>query len=222
MLPYATKNKMVKIAIIEDEFFAADHLKGLIENLGYTVAGVYHSGEDFVEETDWKFDIAIVDVFLSEEMTGLNVAEHIKKHELPFIFLTANKDGATLKKAARLNPKAYISKPFNPNDIEATLEVFALQFTNRIVIRGTHGVEELNPNDILFIKSDGAYIEINTTHKRILQRKLLKEIESELPSNFVRTHRSYIVNRDYIGQRSAIELQIQGHVIPISRNYKDF
>ncbi|MFT6503040.1 MAG: DNA-binding LytR/AlgR family response regulator [Crocinitomicaceae bacterium] len=212
----------VKIVIIEDEFFAADHLKGLVENLGYAVAGVYHSGEDFLAETDWNFDIAIVDVFLSEEMTGLKVAEHIRAHQLPFIFLTANKDGATLTKAARLNPRAYISKPFNPNDIKVTLEIFALQSTATIEIRGAHGVEQVNPNDILYIKSDGAYIEIVTAKKKYLQRKLLKEIELELPQRFVRTHRSFIVNKDYIEQRNAVELRIGDDLIPISRNYKSF
>lgn len=212
----------IKIVIIEDEFFAADHLKDVVENLGYAVAGVFHSGEDFLKLTDWNFDIAIVDIFLSEEMHGLDVAEHMRDHQRPFIFLTANKDSPTLTRAARMNPKAYISKPFNPNDIAVTLAMFVLEQKNTIEIRGSHGKETIRANDILFIKSEGAYIEIQTTRKRILQRKLLKEIELELPENFVRTHRSYIVNKDYIDQRSAVELQIKGHIIPVSRSYKGF
>ncbi|MFT5858865.1 MAG: hypothetical protein ACI865_000959 [Flavobacteriaceae bacterium] len=39
----------IKIVIIEDEFFAADHLSGLLEDFGHKVAGVYHSGEDFLK-----------------------------------------------------------------------------------------------------------------------------------------------------------------------------
>lgn len=211
-----------KIVIIEDEFFAADHLKDVVENLGYAVVGVFHSGEDFLKLTDWNFDIAIVDIFLSEEMLGLDVAEHLRDHQRPFIFLTANKDSPTLTRAARLNPKAYISKPFNPNDIAVTLAMFVMEQEDTIEVRGTHGKEDIRSNDILFIKSEGAYIEIQTTKKRILQRKLLKEIELELPDNFVRTHRSYIVNKDHISQRSASELQIEGHTVPVSRSYKGF
>ena len=48
----------MKLVIIEDEFFAADHLKDVVENLGHAVVGVYHSGEDFLKQTDWNFDIA--------------------------------------------------------------------------------------------------------------------------------------------------------------------
>lgn len=212
----------LKIVIIEDEFFAADHLKTLVEGLGYVVVDVFHSGEDFLKGTDWSFDIAIVDIFLSEDMLGLDVAKHLQERQRPFIFLTANKDELTLKRAALLSPKAYISKPFNPNDVAVALEVFALQQVDNLELRGTHGIEEISPNDILFIKSNGAYIEIQTLEKKILQRKLLKEIEEELPENFVRTHRSFIVNRTYIDQRSAAELKVKGHVIPISRSYKNF
>ncbi len=213
---------MIKITIVEDEFFAAEHLKGLFEGLGYSVVGVHHSGEDFLRETNWDFDIAFVDVFLSEEMTGLDVAKHIGDRQLPFIFLTANRDGETLTKAARLNPRAYISKPFNVNDVKGALEIFAIQHAVSIEVKGAHGREEVNPNDILYIKSDGAYIEIITRKKKYLERKLLKEIELELPRNFARTHRSFIVNKDYIDQRGASELKVGDYLIPVSRNYKGF
>jgi DNA-binding LytR/AlgR family response regulator len=212
----------LKMVIIEDEFFAADHLAGLVEKLGYDVKGIYHSGESFLNETDWDFDAAIVDIFLSEEMLGLDVAVHIQEHNRPFIFLTANKDPITLKRAARLNPKAYISKPFNENDIAASLQIIDAQRTEKISVKSSSGVQEINPNDILFIKSDGSYIEIQTSKKKFVQRKLLKEIEAELPSNFVRSHRSYIVNIDYIERKSSDELIILGHSIPVSRGHHRF
>lgn len=212
----------LKVVIIEDEFFAADHLASLIGKLGYEVKGVFHSGESFLSETDWNFDAAIVDIFLSEDMLGLEVAQHIQEHNRPFIFLTANKDQVTLKRAAQLNPKAYISKPFNENDIVAALQIIDAQRTSNIVVKGSGGATEIHPNDIIFVKSDGSYIEIQTSRKKYVQRKLLKEIEVELPANFVRSHRSYIVNVDYIEQKSSDELIVMGHTIPVSRGHHRF
>jgi len=212
----------LKTVIIEDEFFAADHLSGLISSLGYEVKGVFHSGESFLRETDWDFDMAIVDIFLSEEMLGLEVAQHIQKHNRPFIFLTANKDHVTLKKAARLSPKAYISKPFNENDIAAAMEIIASERTESIKVKGAFGSQEIHPNDIIFIKSDGSYIEIQTTSRKFVQRKLLKEIELELPANFVRSHRSYIVNLDYVQEKRSDEIIANGHNIPVSRGHHRF
>lgn len=212
----------MRIVILEDEFFVADHLREMVAQQGYDVVGVYHSGEDFLEETDWNIDVALVDIFLSGKILGLDVAGKFQEKEIPFIFLTANKDLAILKKAAFLSPKAYLSKPFNENDVIAALEIVSLEIPSKILLRGHHGVEEIDPKQIIFIKSDGAYIQVQTTKKQIVQRKLLKEIELELPDNFIRTHRSYIVNKYYITQRKSSELQLGEYVIPISKSYRGF
>lgn len=212
----------MRIVILEDEFFVADHLREMVTEQNYDVVGIYHSGEDFLNETDWNIDIALVDIFLSGKILGLDVAAILQEKKIPFIFLTANKDLAILKKAAFLSPKAYLSKPFNENDVIAALEIVSLEIPEKIKLRGNHGVEEIDPKDIIFIKSDGAYIQIQTAKRQITQRKLLKEIEVELPDNFVRTHRSYIVNKDYISQKKSTELHAGGHIIPISKSYKGF
>lgn len=209
----------LRTVIIEDEFFAADHLAGLINRLGYEVKGVFHSGESFLQETDWDFDMAIIDIFLSDHMLGLDVARHMQERKKPFIFLTANKDQITLKKAALLNPKAYISKPFNENDIAATLAIIHAQSADRIKVKSATGSKDIHPNDIIYIKSDGSYIEIQTTQKKYVQRKLLKEIETELPENFARIHRSYIANMDYLEEKRTDEIVVGGYAIPVSRGY---
>lgn len=120
-----------KIIIIEDEFFVASHLRQFISELGYQVVGIYHSGEDFFKETDWQFDAAILDIFLAEELTGIDVAKEMKVKGKPFIFLTANQDSLTLKSAAKLSPSAYISKPFQNNDIDAALTILSFKNENK-------------------------------------------------------------------------------------------
>lgn len=214
--------RKIRVVIIEDEFFAAQHLSDVITRFGYWVVGVYHSGEEFLAETDWNFDAAVVDIFLSGEITGLGVAEKLKDRRKPFLFLTANQDERTLKDAARLAPTAYISKPFKNNDVSAALEIISHQLAPMLQLRGTHGVEEINPNDIIYIQSDGAYIEIHTLNTFIVQRKLLKDIADELPNAFIRVHRSYLVNCNFIEQRTATHLIVRGNrEIPISRGYKE-
>jgi len=211
----------IQVTIIEDEFFAADHLSELVTSLGYEVRGVFHSGEEFLKLTDWQFDVAIVDIFLSEELSGLDIGAQLKERLKPFIFLTANKDNITLREAARLNPKAYISKPFQANDVAAALQIISFGLPKKLEIRGNHGKGSLSTSDILFIKSDGVYVEIHTRKGSIVQRKLLKEIVDELPENFIRVHRSYLINKDYIEQRQPNQVIVHGHHIPISRNYKE-
>lgn len=211
---------MIRVIIVEDEFFAADELKDLISELGFYVTGVYHSGEQFFRETNWEFDIALLDIFLSHKMTGIDVAKKLKDRHKPFIFLTANKDRETLRAAAGLIPQAYLSKPFNPNDVAAILQIVSYQLMPKLELKGRHHLNAINPNDIFYIKSDDVYIDIHTHNGIIVQRKLLKEIVKELPDNFVRVHRSYIVNKNYIEQRKSRELVVRGEIIPLSRTYK--
>lgn len=208
-----------KIIIIEDEFFAANHISDLVTSLGFWVVGVYHSGEEFLKQTDWDFDAAIVDIFLSKKMTGIDVAEYLKERQKPFIFLTANQETKTLKAAAHLSPKAYISKPFKPNDIVAALEIISHNLSPKLQIRGSRGIEFISADQILFIKGDGAYVEIHTKEGMTLQRKLLKEIENELPKFFIRVHRSYLINKNYIDQKTSSCLTINEIEIPISRSF---
>ena len=124
-----------RLIIIEDEFFAANHLKDVVTDYGYWVVDMYESGEAFLKADSWEFDAAIVDIFLAEKLTGLDVAEHLVKRQKPFIFLTANQDSQTLKQAARLFPKAYISKPFKVNDVVAALEIIGQSLATKITIR---------------------------------------------------------------------------------------
>jgi len=213
--------RRIRVIIIEDEFFVANHLKDLVEQLGFSVVGVYYSGEQFLRTTDWQFDAAVVDIFLSQEMTGLDVAVHLNERQIPFLFLTANKDSRTLNLASKLQPRAYLSKPFNPNDVSAALQMISFESSPLIEVRSAHGIEGINANAIYYIKSDGAYIELHTDQGRIIQRKLLKEIGSTLPDFFVRVHRSYIVNTHYLEQRSSSSVVVHGTVIPISKGFRE-
>jgi DNA-binding NarL/FixJ family response regulator len=116
-----------KVIIIEDELFVVMQLSKLINSLGYKVVGTYHSGEDFLAETDWDFEIALVDIFLAERLTGIEVAKVLKKKQKPFIFLTANQDTKTIHIAAALAPEAYLSKPFQVVEVEAALTILRLK-----------------------------------------------------------------------------------------------
>jgi DNA-binding NarL/FixJ family response regulator len=116
-----------KIIIIEDELFVQLHLTKVIKSLGYKVVATYHSTEDFLEDTNWDFDLALVDVFLSDKLTGIDAAKEIRKKQKPFIFLTANQDSETILEAAKLAPTAYLTKPFIEAEIEAALTILKLK-----------------------------------------------------------------------------------------------
>lgn len=75
--------------------------------------------------------------------------------------------------------------------------------------------------ELIFVKSDGHYLNLHTNTKKEFVRGKISEIQTQLPPNFVKCHRSYIVNRNYIKQFSSTEVfMVNGEVIPLSRGFK--
>lgn len=76
--------------------------------------------------------------------------------------------------------------------------------------------------DLHFVKSDGNYVEFHSISKKTLEREKLKEVLEKLPPNFVRVHRSYIVNKNQIKSFNSSTVFLKsGHEIPLSRTYKE-
>lgn len=189
-----------KVVIIEDEMFALMHLKKIISSLGYTVVDTYYNAEDFLNEPNTNFDVAIVDILLSGKLTGLDVAKEIKKRGKPFIFLTANQDSFTIKEAAKLAPAAYLSKPFQNAEVEAALAILNLKIKSNniepyfvflsqnehtsspLTIREVDVLKILIDNSSNEIIADKLFISKNTvkTHLRNLYLKFSIKNKEEL------------------------------------------
>jgi DNA-binding LytR/AlgR family response regulator len=85
----------------------------------------------------------------------------------------------------------------------------------------------LAPADILLVRSAGNYIEVVTAEAVHLVRRTLADFQAELsPLDFVRIHRSHLVNRDAIARidnRPSGDMDLtlsNGTVVPASRRYK--
>ncbi len=75
--------------------------------------------------------------------------------------------------------------------------------------------------ELIYVKSDGHYLNLHTTSKKEFVRGKISEIEKELPPNFIKCHRSYIVNENYIKQYNRTHVfMINGDSIPLSRGFK--
>jgi hypothetical protein len=81
---------------------------------------------------------------------------------------------------------------------------------------------QINLKKLSHIKADDHYLNLHTIEsKNYMVRGKLAEIMEELPSNFVRCHRSYIVNKNYIKQVQAKFIVLTDNSqVPISRGFK--
>lgn len=107
---------------------------------------------------------------------------------------------------------------------------------NKVLFKSdTNDIElQLDFEDIIFIKSDGNYIEVHYSDKNDVTKKLIrnriKNIESSLPSHlFFRCHNRYIIHKNYVtkvnGNARGLSLELKNcdEIINVSRSkIKDF
>ncbi len=76
--------------------------------------------------------------------------------------------------------------------------------------------------ELKYIKSDGNYLEFVTDNKTIIDRNKIKAILEELPPNFVKVHRSYIINKNFVSSVNRSNVILQTNIdIPLSRTFKN-
>lgn len=126
-----------KILIVEDEFIVANDLKMILKKAGYEVVGIAASAEQArqlvaTKKPDW----ALLDIMLKGSETGIDLAHDIKKQGLPFLFISANTNQATLEAVKETEPYGFMVKPFREKDLLVMLDIakykFALQQKNNI------------------------------------------------------------------------------------------
>ena len=89
-----------------------------------------------------------------------------------------------------------------------------------IFIRKDYLLVKIRFDELLWIKSEGNYIELHCRDKRHLVRSSLKDILKKLPSQkFIQVHKSYSVNLEFISAIDHRKIRIDDADIPIGRSY---
>jgi two-component system LytT family response regulator len=101
-------------------------------------------------------------------------------------------------------------------------------YWNRIIIKGKEGFTFIQVQDIYWIEAYSDYVKFHTKEKFYLKNISMTEVEANLPpENFIRIHRSTIVNRNTIqGLHPHLNgeyfiLLSNGQELKLSRSYKD-
>jgi len=226
----------IKILVVEDEIIIADHLCDTLEDLGYLpLEPAINYSDAITQISDEIPDIAILDIELGGRKSGIDLAQYIiENYNFPFIFLTSNTDPQTVEKAKKVNPPAYLTKPFTKESIYTAIEI-TLSNSKKIetlnednyakndsfFIKENGAFFKIHFNDILYLKSDHVYTEIKLKDGKIkVVRIALNTIINKLNNQFIRVHRSYIINQNYLTEVQTNSLTILNDTIPIGMKFK--
>lgn len=228
----------IRIVLVEDDWIIAKEIVYSLQDMGFEVMGTYDTGEEGLTQIiKHQPDLVLLDIDLSGELSGIDVAKRLKEEtSIPFIFLTALADSNTIKQAKVVEPYAYLVKPVKPESLYSTIEITLYNAEHRkdapgqqanirgnsIFVKGKNRLEKVLLKDILWIEASDIYALICTAAGKHLLNTSLKTVEEKLSSSqFIRVHRSYIVNLDKVEALEEDDLIIGSNKIPIGKTYRE-
>jgi len=192
-----------------------------------------------------KPDLVFLDVQMPE-VDGFEVVEAVGPQEMPAVIFVTAYDKYALR-AFDVHALDYLLKPFDRERFDEALgrardhlrmrstddlarrlvNLIAARHSDRLVIRSGGRITFLRVEEIDYIEAAGNYLRIHTGKDEHLLRQTMNEIELRLPpGQFVRIHRSSIVNVDRIKKVEPIfhgDLRLTLHTgaqLTLSRSYR--
>ena len=93
--------------------------------------------------------------------------------------------------------------------------------TSFITVRADRSNHQIKLDELIYLESLSDYVKIYFNEQSLTTRDTISSFEESLPETFIRIHRSYIVNLDYITEFSSKSVIVGNTELPISRTYKD-
>lgn len=235
----------MKILIAEDEPIHADRFEMLASQLGYEVTGICDNAFDALDCFHRSApDLLLFDITLRGETDGIQLAEQIgKTRQVPVVFVTSMQDDETFLRAQRIQPVAFILKPFDMLQLQRAIELAVgrlartalpaqnhfeqndLVLSDCLFIKVREKLEKVPLDDILFVESEGRYAMLHTAAGRKFAIRIpLGDLEEKLPaSRFARTHRSFLIHLKWLQSVDLHDMmvQVKDKSVPLSKSYRE-
>jgi len=225
-------SEKIKCILVDDEPMARSILENYIDKIDslHLIKSCKNVLEAFEIINKEKIDLIFLDINMPE-ISGLTLAKSVNK-KTKVIFTTAYREYAV--DGFDLQAVDYLLKPISLERFFQAVQKFTetIPFENKeilsskksnfIFVRSERKMVKINFEDILYVESLSDYVKIHTTEKTIVTRETITNIEEELPKiNFLRIHRSYIINYNKIDSYTNEFIEINKKALAISRTYKE-
>ena len=228
-------NKEIKLKclVVEDERPAQWVLMHFIEITDFleliTCVSDAREAKQIIESL--KVDLLFLDIILPG-ISGIELLNSLEEQP-PVIFTTAYASYAAV--SFDYNVIDYLLKPISQEHFDRAVkraidkknaEIAKIPLESDIfpaLIDIPIGVDsvQVDINLIIYLQSWGNYVKVFTTEKMILASISTQGLLEMLPpSRFIRVHKSFTINRDYVTSRNNKELVVASNVIPVGISYR--
>ena len=239
----ASHDKRWKALIVDDEELARHIIREFLQAYPeIEIAAECANGMEAVKAVaEHKPNLIFLDVQMPK-LTGFDVLELIGT-DVPVIFVTAYDQYAM--RAFDVHAIDYLLKPIGRERFDAAVERAKnrlgekmpaaadlaaaarppQQFAERLVVKDGTKVTIIPVGKLDYAEAQDDYVALATQGKKHLKQQTIAGVEASLnPADFVRIHRSYIVNLERVariepyGKESRLAILADGTRLPVSRS----
>jgi len=220
------------IVIVEDEPIIAQRLKRQIGEILEAEKPIIKWFDDIEDAnaylTQQNIDLLMLDLNLHGE-NGFDLLKDISAQSFHTIIVSAYSEQAIT--AFEYGVLDFVAKPFQKDRLKTALMRFTDKSSHannelkQLAVKKHDGLSFIKIADISFIKADGHYTQLHmNTSDFALHDKPIDKLSMLLPEQFVRIHRSYIVDINKvvalkIGSGASYQLLMQDNIeVPVSRS----
>ncbi|MEM1327331.1 MAG: LytTR family DNA-binding domain-containing protein [Bacteroidota bacterium] len=232
----------MKILLLEDDQRFIDLFSILLSQIGEYATTVTRNMHQclstFVQHTD-EIDLCILDIDLGRgQENGIATAQRIRAmdSEVPIIFLTSMYNEHYYSSCKEVNPTAFLHKNLDALQLKQAMELRhqtsepmtvkkydrPSMSSERLFVKIGDKYKAISTKEISYFSADRKTVYCHIDERKYPIRTSLKSIATKLDDNFIRVHRSYIVNINMIKMVNFVEdtININNAHVPIGAIYK--
>jgi len=214
---------MFRAFLVEDEAPARLRVKKLLSDypVEIEIVGEADHGRMAISEIErLRPEVVFLDIQLPD-MTGFSVLEKLSYQ--PLVIFTTGYEAFAIQ-AFETCSVDYLVKPFDADRFEKAIQklrrfgtqkqnidykkLYQLLATQKaaaptysLPVKTKGRIILVEYEDIVYLKAEDKYVRVFTKNeKNYLSEQSLAKMEIRLPDDFIRVHRSFIINRSYIGE----------------------
>ena len=230
---------MIRCIAIDDEPLALQQLAAYIKKTPFLE--LVAQCQSALEARQFLEQDTVDAIFCDINMPDLNGMDFVKSLQAPplIVFTTAYSEYAV--EGFKVNAVDYLLKPFGMQDFQRAAnrlkervqgsrvqEVQGSPLTSEsddvIFLKTDYRVVKVSISDIRYVEAMSEYLKIHIEgeEKPIVTLLSMKKMEERLPQNFMRIHRSYIVNLTKIQEVNKNRIIMDAETyLPVGDMYKD-
>ncbi len=199
---------MIRCMAIDDEPLALQQITAYIEKVPYLELAA--KCQNAIEARQFLEQDTVDAIFCDINMPDLNGMDFVKSLTVPplIVFTTAYAEYAV--EGFKVNAVDYLLKPFGLQDFQRAAQrlkerlegnpapqvVTPTPQDDTLFLKTDYRIVKVSIADIRYVEAMSEYLKVYLRHedKPIITLLSMKKMEERLPSNFMRIHRSYIIN----------------------------